>query len=614
MNLSRLVCPLLLAGLLGCAATTPTNRGPAGFGGNLAPADPVAALIGQGQWEAAARLQEEKAWARPQGQERTEALLDSAWLYAQAGLPEPLLRLIGGLESTVDRPAQSWALRLLQARWHLLRNESLLALTRLQGESIPPLSQRWLLRSALTESQVQEQLMDGVAAVQALIRIDGLDPELEKQRLQALETLLLSTDLFWLPPGNGGSWALQGWLDIGQLGRRLWAGQDQLYAAMNSWHGAYPDHPAAALAPNLLRLASAAIQQAPRHVGLLLPLSGRLSAVAEAIRDGFLAAYYEAGESRLQISFFDTEARGAAAAFDAAIAAGCDVLIGPLQKEAVAQTLLQNSFQMPQLVLNTPDQSPSNAPWLLALALPPEDDAAAAAQLAVAAGHGRVAALRPEADWAQRSNAAFAQALQAAGGELRDEVVFSSRSDSYPKAIQELLQLARSEDRAGRVRHALGVPIEFELQRRQDIDALYVASGLEDLRQIRPQVRFYQGLDLPIYASGRIFDGNLQRRERDLDGVQFCSSPWLLGSSEGWKARRARFAAQLPKADASWAPFHALGHDAYQLSTLVRGGGWANGLTLDGASGSLLLQNGSVQRRLPCARYKDGLPELVSLP
>ncbi len=75
------------------------------------------------------------------------------------------------------------------------------------------------------------------------------------------------------------------------------------------------------------------------RIALLLPLAGAQRPVAEAVRDGFLAAYLAAGSGgpRPEILILDEEQPDATGAYRTAVAAGAGLVVGPLLKQSVAQ-------------------------------------------------------------------------------------------------------------------------------------------------------------------------------------------------------------------------------------------------------------------------------------
>ncbi|MEN8719873.1 MAG: penicillin-binding protein activator [Oceanococcaceae bacterium] len=620
----RHVLAALTAALVsaGCASL-PTDSRPDIDAAPEPAASSAEQLAAEQRWQEAATLREKEALAATDPAQQHRGLFSAGQWYARAGSDDDVLRIIDRLEPVLTQPVDRWHLRLLQAQWYLLRGEPLLAQARISVAPPSALPAPIALYSAETRAAALIQLQDGVSAVQALIDAGPVVTESAEHQadwLALMTDVLRNRDVFWLTPPDGvNSWQLGGWLALGEMARRLWNDLPAFDAQLAQWARRYGNHPGERITAQLRADVTRILSTAPRTVALLLPLSGNLQAVGEAIRDGFIAAYMDRGEGRLQVHVLDVEALGAAAAVDEAMIRRADVLIGPLRKDRVADVVAANAFGLPQLALNSVETPAGVAPgmsrvWLLSLALPPEDDAMAAARLAMQQGHARVIALQGRDSWAERSVDAFSDSLASQNGALLDRAVFDSRSDSYPEAIKGLLQLERSTDRAGRIQNALGQKVHFDLQRRQDADALYLAADVADARQIRPQIRFYQGADLPVYASGRLFDGNRSRRERDLDDVHFCSSPWLLGSSEGWSAERSVFAALRPEANQRLARFHAVGIDAYQLVTRLRDGRWPQGLAISGASGELTIRDEQVLRRLPCAVFRDGFPQVLGTP
>src|SRR5690606_17559694 len=83
----------------------------------------------------------------------------------------------------------------------------------------------------------------------------------------------------------------------------------QQTAALEQWRAANPQHPAANQLTELLATLSQVSAQPITRVALLLPESGPLENVARALRDGFLAAQYQAqqnGENPPTIELYDS--------------------------------------------------------------------------------------------------------------------------------------------------------------------------------------------------------------------------------------------------------------------------------------------------------------------
>src|SRR5690606_16373874 len=129
---------------------------------------------------------------------------------------------------------------------------------------------------------------------------------------------------------------------------------------------------------------------------LLLPLSGRQEGAGVAVRDGFIAAWYQQEpERRPRIRIYDAAAADPDQVMLQAIADGAQFIVGPLLKEAVAAAATIADARVPVLALNfLPDEA--TAPdGFYQFALSPEDEAQQVARRVVADGHLRGVALVP---------------------------------------------------------------------------------------------------------------------------------------------------------------------------------------------------------------------------
>ena len=112
---------------------------------------------------------------------------------------------------------------------------------------------------------------------------------------------------------------LKGWFALAliyQNDRNL----DHQLTSLEQWKQKWAEHPAQKYLPNdFLALQNSPANQ-PNKIAVLLPLSGRLNKVGEAVRDGILASHYEAMANRSdtattdnpplpELQFYDTEKR-----------------------------------------------------------------------------------------------------------------------------------------------------------------------------------------------------------------------------------------------------------------------------------------------------------------
>jgi outer membrane PBP1 activator LpoA protein len=171
-----------------------------------------------------------------------------------------------------------------------------------------------------------------------------------------------------------------------------------------------------------------------------------------------------------------------------------------------------------------------------------------------------------------------------------------------------LLNLSRSNQRYQRLAANIGVPLEFEPRRRQDIDVIFVATNPSNGRLLAPQLRFHYAGDLPTYATSEVFGIADNARDADLDGILFPDSPWLLSPDVTSAELKATLASYWPQRVAQWPRLFAMGFDAYRLIPLLynQSGGFT---AVPAMSGELSLDtNGRVHRRLPLAQFREGRP------
>ena len=120
--------------------------------------------------------------------------------------------------------------------------------------------------------------------------------------------------------------------------------------ALATWQRRYGDHPAATWPPTQLVKLSASLAT-PARIGLFLPLSGPLAAAGQAVRDGFLAAFYHV-QSPQTVRLYDTNGADVAALYEVSMADRIDVIVGPLDKSNVAILNAMPFRQVPVIALN----------------------------------------------------------------------------------------------------------------------------------------------------------------------------------------------------------------------------------------------------------------------
>lgn len=346
-----------------------------------------------------------------------------------------------------------------------------------------------------------------------------------------------------------------------------------------------------------------ALDGTPR-IALLLPLSGPLQAAGESVRDGFLAArFHDDGGQAIAVSVLDTggDPQGAQQAYRQAVAEGYRLVVGPLGRDAVAALFAEARHPVPLLALNRSDPVP---PGQASFALTPEDEAAALAARLQRRGLLRVVAVVGSDDSSQRALVAFRERHARAGGSLLGTIAIDERAIDFQPAIRAELE------RAGL---PTSRPEELKDEQGEDLlhdpgfDALLIAVRAPAARLLVPQLKVFGLSEVPMLATSQVYAaGDDARMDRDLSGVEFVESPWLIDELPGLPARRelARF---LPTASGPAARLLAFGMDAWALARVRLGGDPAR--LVQGATGLLGIdEQGETQREPAIAVFRNGLP------
>ncbi len=352
----------------------------------------------------------------------------------------------------------------------------------------------------------------------------------------------------------------------------------------------------------------------PRIV-LMLPLYGPYAQSGKAIRDGFLAAYYQTPNNlnTPTLRIVDTSGDQVVSLYKQAVADGADFVVGPLNKED-GTALIHAGLTVPTLLLNTlPLTGPISN--LYQFGLSPEDEARQVADKAWHDGHKNILIIAPDQDWGHRTASAFLAAWQAYGGQSLGEMYYDSSVKMAPQ-IAKLLQIDRSTERAKNLQHMIAQPnMRSTLYRRQDIDMIFLVAMPEMARQIRPLINFYYAGNIPIYATSHIYSGIPNPGlDQDLNGILFCAIPWEISSqslSPDLQAIRQQVKTYWPKNYAQNPQLFALGADSYRLALLLLAN-HTPGQTYEGATGRLTLSPNQVWvRDLPWAQMTNAQPVLL---
>lgn len=506
------------------------------------------------------------------------------------------------------KPAQQIFSSTLSAELALVRNQPKAALTALSHPSLQHLSElpaAQQIRTGSVHARALEADGQTLAAAKERITIAPLlKDDAAAKNHEAIWALIAALPTDQLQPAGNDD--LAGWMSLA-LAVKSAGTLEQQQAAIDTWRAQNPKHPAAIQLPQpLIKLKELASQPVSK-IALLLPQDGPLASVSKALREGFMAAHYQAqqaGQNPPSIEFYDSSRLSSLDDFyRKAQAAGVQLVVGPLEKPLVKQLAARPQLPITTLALNYSEgeQGPAQ---LFQFGLAAEDEAREVSRRARADGLHRAAALVPKGEWGDRVLKAFRQDWEANGG----SVIGIERVDqpvALAQQIADLFQLRQSEGRAKSLQSTVGTQVAAQPSRRQDIEFIFLASTPQQAQQIKPTLNFQYAGDVPVYATSNVFSASGdQNQYNDMNGVMFCETPWLLDANG---PLRRQVTAQWPQAGGSLGRLYAMGVDAYRLAPRL---GQLKALPdsrIEGESGSLGMAAGQrIERQLPWAKFVGG--------
>ena len=401
---------------------------------------------------------------------------------------------------------------------------------------------------------------------------------------------------------------LRGWLELAQIALDNQGYVDEQQRRLAAWERAWPDHPARQPLPADLALLKALTMDATTHIAALLPTSGPLQDAGSALRDGIMAAYYDAsarGAAVPPVRFYDTASGGdIRQLYERAVQQGADLVIGPLSKEQVKSLSTMSELTVPVLALNyTEEDYPTNDNFYQ-FGLSTNDDAVAAARRAHEKRYQRALIVQDADSAAKRTAQAFSEAWQELEGEIGAVIKLDS-SQTASNDIRSGLHIDRSQRRAQIVESVIGGKVEFTPRRRHDLDFVYLPVSYQAARSIKPLLAFHFAHDLPAYASSRVYRGRVdERSDSDLNGVMFTDTPWILGAAPQQQQRIENY---VERGAAPSKNLYALGIDAFNMVPRVSLMANSPSARFSGLTGSLMVsERGIIVRQPMWAVFQKG--------
>ncbi|OQW91865.1 MAG: hypothetical protein BWK79_15940 [Beggiatoa sp. IS2] len=452
----------------------------------------------------------------------------------------------------------------------------------------------WRIKYYELQAQVLEAKGNLLEAVRERVNLDNL---LNAESLptavnhQAIWSALTSLPTDSLKQTGQGNDNLSGWLSLAALAKTAKA--RTLNQSLESWKMRFPNHPAMQdIISELLSTAGKTLSQT-KEIALLLPLSGKFGGQAEAVSDGFLAAWYADKDKASKpsdtpnVMVYDVDTSNIVKKYQELVQTGVDFIVGPLDKDALAKLIQsQPLFSIPTLSLNYVELS-ARLDNLYQFGLAPEDEATEIATRAWADGRRVAAAFIPEGEWGRRILRSFQTTWERLGGRL-------GKTQTYGKDVT--------------------TPIKQLVQNLGDADMVFLLAFPEQARKARPYMKYNAATNLPIYSTSHVYDnGTPEPGDRDIDDVIFIDMPWILAPDAEGARLREKLQQHWPEAMKKFRRLYALGIDAYQLLPELQRLTGRPTEKWQGQTGMLSLDNtGMVHRQLRWARFVNGVPQLLN--
>ena len=536
-------------------------------------------------------------------------------------LEQQQLELAGQLLATIpaDLPPQLYATLIeLQARLLVRRGEYAEAMNRLDDSGLLAIDSQLQADQQIRLARLRARVLglngDYLASAQQRIFIDsqlsGTEQRNNRDALwRALTNVPVNELQNFIPLAFSDDY--RGWLELALIAKDNQDDLDTQIQRLDEWQQRRPNHPAADPLPGGLALLRELAANRPQRVALLLPLSGPLAPFGQAIRDGFVAAYYRARDRgskvpvlRIYDSLQETDFM---AVYQRAVTDGAELIIGPLDKQQLSSLFTRQTLPVTTLALNRLDDGLPPL-GLFQFGLAPQDEARQAADLAFNDNRHRALVIAPDSEWGDRVSASFDARWNELGGKIVASTRFSGQED-LSSSIKNALLLQESESRARQLQSLLGQRLEFEPRRREDVDMVFLLARPQEARSIKPLLAFHYAGDIPVYSTSRIYEGYPQpEKDRDINGVRFVDMPWLLEQRD---PLQELINDELEQNEA-YQRMYALGVDSFQLYPRLRQLELIPNSRVYGRTGRLRLnERNEIEREMPAAVFRRGAPQLI---
>ena len=217
--------------------------------------------------------------------------------------------------------------------------------------------------------------------------------------------------------------------------------------------------------------------------------------------------------------------------------------------------------------------------------------------------------LTPNSTQPSRFNSAFQQVWQSLGG-TTESYEFSKGEYDHSVIVKTALGIYSSESRFNQLTSVLGTSPKFSASRKGNIDMILLDSGYDDARNLKPQINFFDGNNLPTYgpSSLNVLDASTGEKA-DLDGLIIPEMPVLLLADQELANQdqdQEQPADIIDINDHKFTRLSALGYDSYNLIPIIENMKNQQS-SFQGKTGQLILDSYSnIFRRPSWVKFSNG--------
>ncbi len=400
-----------------------------------------------------------------------------------------------------------------------------------------------------------------------------------------------------------------GWIELASIMRKFNKGSLEFNLALDSWLQKYTQHPGQSLivsgyfSTNRVNIGDIS------EIAVFLPESGPYVAHAQAVKEGVMAAYYQHQQDaqRPNLHFYDTQSKDIVALYHEAIADGAQLVVGPLNKQLISQLAAGAEFSVPVLALNYVEELFKVN--LYQFALSPLDEVRQATNQARFEGHKNAIILAPNTMDGDRLATYFKNAWNDLEGDVLDVQTFERGAKDFSFPVRQLLNINESQYRIQMLSKVIA-NVESNPYRRQDVDVIFMVAPNKVARLINPQFYHNRAESIAVYGLSRVSGGqSAPKKDIDLEGVGFCSIPWLFEQAYQGDLDKRMLQSAWEQFPDSFLSLIAFGIDAYNLVPHLNK---LDSMQYQGATGGLSLNAvNRIERRLICAKFKQGEALLI---